>query len=63
MATLTVASAVPPVITMLVLGTGLVVVSALLAVVAYKGVMWGQRRAEEAAVRDAYRSGVDSRDG
>jgi hypothetical protein len=42
---------------------GLPLVSALLAVAAYKGVMWGQRREDEAAFRDAARSEVDSRDG
>jgi len=40
---------------------GLVLVSALLAVSAYAGVRWGQRR--EAAFRDAARSDEGSRDG
>ena len=56
-------ASVPPVITMLVLGSGLVMVSAVLAVAAYKGVTWGQRRENEAAVRDAARSEGESRSG
>ena len=49
--------------TFIVLFFGFPLISALLAVSAYAGVRWGQRREDEAAFRDADRSDVDLRSG